>query len=87
MQILSRSKPVTDSRTSTGSGSTIKNFPELEDFLMKRDYVGALTMLEVKFCRRIIIFIYAFTIGTLRLLLSLIFLCVQDCAEESSYWF
>ncbi|XP_026317759.1 intraflagellar transport protein 56 [Hyposmocoma kahamanoa] len=44
--ILSRSKPATDSRTSTGSGSAMKNFPELEDFIVKRDYVGALTMLE-----------------------------------------
>ncbi|XP_052759526.1 intraflagellar transport protein 56 isoform X1 [Galleria mellonella] len=44
--ILSRSKPATDSRGSTGSSSAKKNFPELEDFILKRDYVGALTMLE-----------------------------------------
>ncbi|XP_049869070.1 intraflagellar transport protein 56 [Pectinophora gossypiella] len=44
--ILSRSKPATDSRVSTGSNSAKKHFPELEDFVLKRDYVGALTMLE-----------------------------------------
>lgn len=43
--ILSRSKPATDNRS--GSGSNVKkSFPELEDFIIKRDYVGALTMLE-----------------------------------------
>ncbi|XP_028043871.1 intraflagellar transport protein 56 isoform X2 [Bombyx mandarina] len=44
--ILSRSKPASESRSSTASSSVKKNFPELEDFLLKRDYVGALTMLE-----------------------------------------
>ncbi|KAF9790028.1 hypothetical protein SFRURICE_002393 [Spodoptera frugiperda] len=44
--ILSRSKPATESRASTGSSSAKKSFPELEDFVLKRDYVGALTMLE-----------------------------------------
>ncbi|XP_030025017.1 intraflagellar transport protein 56 isoform X2 [Manduca sexta] len=44
--ILSRSKPATDSRGSTGTNSAKKNFPELEDFIVKRDYVGALAMLE-----------------------------------------
>ncbi|XP_075973258.1 tetratricopeptide repeat domain 26 isoform X2 [Anticarsia gemmatalis] len=44
--ILSRSKPATESRGNTGSSSAKKNFPELEDFISKRDYVGALTMLE-----------------------------------------
>ncbi|KAL0841000.1 hypothetical protein ABMA28_014777 [Loxostege sticticalis] len=44
--ILSRSKPAGDSRSETGSSSAKKNFPELEDFVLKRDYVGALTMLE-----------------------------------------
>ncbi|XP_072932176.1 intraflagellar transport protein 56 isoform X2 [Epargyreus clarus] len=42
--ILSRSKPANESRVSGGSAK--KTFPELEDFLLKRDYVGALTMLE-----------------------------------------
>ncbi|XP_073953498.1 intraflagellar transport protein 56-like [Choristoneura fumiferana] len=44
--ILSRSKPATDSRTSTGSSSAKRHVPELEDFILKRDYTGALTMLE-----------------------------------------
>ncbi|XP_063824784.1 intraflagellar transport protein 56 [Ostrinia nubilalis] len=44
--ILSRSKPAADSRGNTGSSSAKKSFPELEDFVHKRDYVGALTMLE-----------------------------------------
>ncbi|XP_004921964.1 intraflagellar transport protein 56 isoform X2 [Bombyx mori] len=44
--ILSRSKPASESRSSTASSTVKKNFPELEDFLLKRDYVGALTMLE-----------------------------------------
>ncbi|XP_026725211.1 intraflagellar transport protein 56 isoform X2 [Trichoplusia ni] len=44
--ILSRSKPATESRASTGGSSAKKTFPELEDFVLKRDYVGALTMLE-----------------------------------------
>ncbi|KAJ0177054.1 hypothetical protein K1T71_007063 [Dendrolimus kikuchii] len=44
--ILSRSKPATDSRASTGSNSAKKPFPELEDFILKRDYIGAITMLE-----------------------------------------
>ncbi|XP_069358834.1 intraflagellar transport protein 56 [Maniola hyperantus] len=43
--ILSRSKPAGDSRGS-GSSSAKKTFPELEDFILKRDYVGAITMLE-----------------------------------------
>lgn len=51
-QILSRSKPAADGRTGTGSGSGKKQFPELEDFIIKRDYTGALTLLEVR--RRII---------------------------------
>ncbi|XP_041978697.1 intraflagellar transport protein 56 isoform X2 [Aricia agestis] len=42
--ILSRSKPASESRS--GSSSSKRNFPELEDYLLKRDYVGALTMLE-----------------------------------------
>ncbi|XP_013142997.1 PREDICTED: intraflagellar transport protein 56, partial [Papilio polytes] len=42
--ILSRSKPATESRT--GSHSAKKNFPEFEDFILKRDYVGAITLLE-----------------------------------------
>ncbi|XP_063619021.1 intraflagellar transport protein 56 [Cydia splendana] len=41
--ILSRSKPATDSRASSSSA---KHVPQLEDFVIKRDYVGALTMLE-----------------------------------------
>ncbi|XP_053607597.1 intraflagellar transport protein 56 isoform X2 [Plodia interpunctella] len=44
--ILSRSKPATDSRASTGNSSAKRSFPELEDFILKRDYVGGLTMLE-----------------------------------------
>ncbi|XP_073944658.1 tetratricopeptide repeat domain 26 isoform X2 [Choristoneura fumiferana] len=44
--ILSRSKPATDSRASTGSSSAKRHVPELEDFILKRDYTGALTMLE-----------------------------------------
>ena len=45
-QILSRSKPASEVRY--GGGSTKKvAFPELEDFLLKRDYIGAITMLEV----------------------------------------
>lgn len=47
LQILSRSKPATDSRAGTGSSSAKRHVPELEDFILKRDYVGALTMLEV----------------------------------------
>ncbi|RVE48083.1 hypothetical protein evm_007270 [Chilo suppressalis] len=43
--ILSRSKPASDNRSS-GSSSAKRNFPELEDFILKRDYMGALTMLE-----------------------------------------
>ncbi|KAI8420009.1 hypothetical protein MSG28_008607 [Choristoneura fumiferana] len=46
LDILSRSKPATDSRTSTGSSSAKRHVPELEDFILKRDYTGALTMLE-----------------------------------------
>ncbi|XP_045535742.1 intraflagellar transport protein 56 [Papilio machaon] len=42
--ILSRSKPATENRT--GSHSAKKNFPEFEDFILKRDYVGAITLLE-----------------------------------------
>ncbi|CAK1595869.1 unnamed protein product [Parnassius mnemosyne] len=41
---MSRSKPATDNRA--GSHSAKKNFPELEDFILKRDYVGAITLLE-----------------------------------------
>ncbi|XP_052740382.1 intraflagellar transport protein 56 [Bicyclus anynana] len=44
-KILSRSKPAGDNRGS-GSVSAKKTFPELEDFILKRDYVGAITMLE-----------------------------------------
>ncbi|CAB3253749.1 unnamed protein product [Arctia plantaginis] len=44
--ILSRSKPATESRLNTGSSSAKKSFPELEDFILKRDYLGALTLLE-----------------------------------------
>ncbi|XP_050670755.1 intraflagellar transport protein 56 isoform X1 [Leptidea sinapis] len=43
--ILSRAKPASDSRSSGGS-AVKKQFPELEDFLLKRDYNGAITMLE-----------------------------------------
>ncbi|CAK1547012.1 unnamed protein product [Leptosia nina] len=43
--ILSRAKPATDVRVG-GSSSAKKQFPELEDFLLKRDYSGAITMLE-----------------------------------------
>ncbi|CAF4923359.1 unnamed protein product [Pieris macdunnoughi] len=42
--ILSRAKPANDTRA--GSSATKKQFPELEDFLLKRDYSGAITMLE-----------------------------------------
>ncbi|KAG7302989.1 hypothetical protein JYU34_012995 [Plutella xylostella] len=45
LQILSRSKPAADYRSSS-SGSGKKSFPELEDFILKRDYIGALTLLE-----------------------------------------
>ncbi|CAG9093505.1 unnamed protein product [Plutella xylostella] len=45
LQILSRSKPAADYRSSS-SGSSKKSFPELEDFILKRDYIGALTLLE-----------------------------------------
>ncbi|XP_068632035.1 intraflagellar transport protein 56 [Battus philenor] len=44
LQILSRSKPAAENRV--GSQSAKKNFPELEDFILKRDYVGAITLLE-----------------------------------------
>ncbi|KAJ2946107.1 hypothetical protein O0L34_g5029 [Tuta absoluta] len=44
--ILSRSKPAGESRGLAGPGSAKKQIPELEDFVLKRDYVGALTMLE-----------------------------------------
>ncbi|CAH0719555.1 unnamed protein product, partial [Brenthis ino] len=44
-QILSRSKPAGDSRGGVSSGKKAI-FPELEDFLLKRDYIGAITMLE-----------------------------------------
>ncbi|XP_046959830.1 intraflagellar transport protein 56 [Vanessa cardui] len=44
--ILSRSKPASDNRShSSGSGKKA-TFPELEDFILKRDYTGAITMLE-----------------------------------------
>ncbi|KAL4709900.1 hypothetical protein ACJJTC_003863 [Scirpophaga incertulas] len=43
--ILSRSKPATDNRAGSTS-SAKKSFPELEDFILKRDYVGALTLIE-----------------------------------------
>ncbi|XP_038212035.1 intraflagellar transport protein 56 [Zerene cesonia] len=44
-QILSRAKPASDGKMGR-SDSAKKQFPELEDFLMKRDYSGAITMLE-----------------------------------------
>ncbi|GBP75196.1 Intraflagellar transport protein 56 [Eumeta japonica] len=44
--ILSRSKPAVDSRASTGASSAKKGFPKLEDFMSKRDYIGALTLIE-----------------------------------------
>ncbi|XP_061377263.1 intraflagellar transport protein 56 isoform X2 [Danaus plexippus] len=42
--ILSRSKPANE--RSESSNSSKRSFPELEDFILKRDYLGAITMLE-----------------------------------------
>lgn len=47
-QILSRSKPASEIRYG-GSSTKKPAFPELEDYLLKRDYIGAITMLEVKY--------------------------------------
>nr|XP_026490875.1 intraflagellar transport protein 56 [Vanessa tameamea] len=44
--ILSRSKPANDNRSHSNSSGKKATFPELEDFILKRDYTGAITMLE-----------------------------------------
>ena len=51
LQILSRSKPA-QSDGAAGGGAAAKEkkkkrLPKLEDFLQTRDYVGAITLLEV----------------------------------------
>ncbi|XP_050346449.1 intraflagellar transport protein 56 [Nymphalis io] len=43
--ILSRSKPANDNRGHVNSSGKKATFPELEDFILKRDYTGAITML------------------------------------------
>ena len=58
IQILSRSKPAAGSgggASATGPSTTTPNkekkrkkLPKLEEFLQNRDYVGALTLLEVR---------------------------------------
>lgn len=49
-QILSRAKPALGTNTSAQvtAGTNKKALPKLEDFLKKRDFTGAITLLEVK---------------------------------------
>lgn len=55
-QILSRSKPAAGGGPSSSDGAgqlkdkKKKKLPKLEEFLQNRDYVGAITLLEVR-CR------------------------------------
>lgn len=48
LQILSRSKPAASGQApSAGKEKKKRKFPRLEEFLQNRDYVGAITLLEV----------------------------------------
>lgn len=51
-QILSRAKPALGSNTNAQvtAATNKKALPKLEDFLSKRDFTGAITLLEVKLC-------------------------------------
>lgn len=46
-QILSRMKPAVGAGSSSDHQNSTKNILTLEEFLKKRDYTGAITLLEV----------------------------------------